>query len=165
MKRLELHLDSLRVNRPPSPVAPKSVSGELYFGMESFDFPEKGWYERVSSTLDMWLMEISSFIQKKSDICTLYFMDGPFQIKLRHHGVNGIVVDFFENFRKIHSMTLVMGLDEFHVFLQSVTVCTEHYIEGCRTMTEEIDRIEGVGRILDQVRIIEKYLEDITDMP
>ena len=60
-----------------------NVDGDIYIKLGDVCFPEAGWFDIVSSVLDIWLQEVSSFCCKQRNFCELSFMDGPFCVQIR----------------------------------------------------------------------------------
>lgn len=68
----------------------KSITGEIYFQIGDFFFPEEGWNDFVAIILSWWLHAIRN---SKNDF-ELLFMDGPLKIKAEKTKENEIFLVF-----------------------------------------------------------------------
>lgn len=59
-----------------------AITSVLYVESEYSSFPCKGWTELSSSVLDMWLSCLTEFLLYSLNETFLFFMDGPYMLKL-----------------------------------------------------------------------------------
>ena len=75
----------------PSSVAKRiSITGEIYFKINDYFFPEKRWDDFVVVILGWWLRALRS----NSDMFELLFMDGPLEVRAKKVKQNEFELSF-----------------------------------------------------------------------
>jgi len=63
-----------------------AVFGTIWFQVNGHTFPEARWSDMVLAVLRGWLEEIDSLMDKDVDQGSLFFMDGPFEVRILKKG-------------------------------------------------------------------------------
>lgn len=100
-----------------------AIWGKIFIQINDSYFPDTQWWDAVSSILDMWIVELIEYIHNKSPECCLYFMDGPFMVKLSNINNSGYV--------------LVSCKKESETILSNTTVPLSAFIDGVLTATNK----------------------------
>jgi hypothetical protein len=58
------------------------VWGTIWLDLEGRSFPEAGWSDMVLAVLRGWLANVDNLVTKDIDQERLFFMDGPFEIRI-----------------------------------------------------------------------------------
>ena len=59
-----------------------SRGGRIWLEIGMDCFPEEGWYDLPGILLEYWKRDLRAFADGATDSCKLFFMDGPYCVKL-----------------------------------------------------------------------------------
>lgn len=126
--------------------------GTIYITSNGKNFPFDDWYDALSGVLSMWLCETAAFISKKYKTpCELYFMDGPYYIRLFPTEQEGVISAKFFNDDK------VVQVDEdihFQEFVQKMLDASEMLLadKGTRKFKSATKELRGArDRLLNAI--------------
>ena len=102
--------------------------GEIYLTIGKTSFPFENWTDVVSSVLDMWTENIIDFVRKKKTQCTLFFMDGPYNVRVYARKNNYITLICRDDYGNVFVRSVV----ELATFLEKILICTSSFIDVCK---------------------------------
>lgn len=151
MGTFRLHIKSLE-NNPNIDQSSLPIWGVIYVESNGYSFPDEDWYDAVSSILDMWLATVINFMCSKNSLCELYFMDGPYRLRLNRVSTSEVNVSMLKNDKEVATSTCSI-----HDFLESIISSLELFCKLCRdnnssfTLSKTFLRIEANGKKLKSV--------------
>ena len=77
-----------------NPIDSNSVVGPLYFEIDDFAFPSKGWIDRALSVIGWWIYPLKTLLLGQSEEVALTFGEGSFEIIVRHVAANEVELRF-----------------------------------------------------------------------
>lgn len=110
------------------------ITGVIYFDFENIAFPEKGWNDFVGNLLEWWTKALSNERSPK-----FYFMDGPFEIKLRPKG-SFWQVDMLER-RANGTIKIQSTKVEKVLFSQNITEVVYSFLVQCQKNNLKNDQV------------------------
>lgn len=57
--------------------------GRMWVSIGGECFPEKGWYDLPGILLKYWKKDLGAFANGDTNSCELFFMDGPYRVKIQ----------------------------------------------------------------------------------
>ncbi|KAF2080461.1 hypothetical protein [Flavobacterium sharifuzzamanii] len=75
-----------------------SITGEIYFKINDFSFPEEGWNDFVIVILNWWLCAFKNFHALNDDSFEMLFMDGPLKVKAKKNESNELEMVFIRSY-------------------------------------------------------------------
>ena len=103
-----LHLEDLEYGA--------SRGGRIWFSVAECCFPEEGWYDLAGVLLEIWMPRLESFFQGNTDSAELYFMDGPYKVRLR----------------RVDNRITVICLDQKQIVVQETEIDLEAFHESVK---------------------------------
>lgn len=109
-----------------------SITGEIFFKVESAVFPENNWNDFIVVILSQWLMEFKQFVETKSTSFEMNFMDGPLFINVKRKNDKELYLKFSKKY-----------IDDEEVYLS--TVCSvdklnQELVNVAQKILEEVEK-------------------------
>ncbi|KNY26497.1 hypothetical protein Bccel_1762 [Pseudobacteroides cellulosolvens ATCC 35603 = DSM 2933] len=76
----------------------RNITGEIFFKVGEFSFPEQNWNDFIIIVLVWWLSAYKTFVENDKQPFKLIFMDGSFEIKIKRITEGILVLNFFEDY-------------------------------------------------------------------
>lgn len=125
------------------------IWGKIYLETNDCIFPSKDWYDAVSSILDMWLSVMVDFVRMGGNSCELYFIDGPYKIRIDRVSGGEISVAMFNASKKVAINTCC-----FNDFLETLLNSADTFCHLCNekklsfTYSKTYSKIEANRKLL-----------------
>lgn len=139
-----------------------TVWGEIYLEKEGYFFPERKWNDAVSSILDMWLSAICEFVMDNEDRCDLYFMDGPFMIRLNRLTGGLLNMSLIER-----TCTACTVWKQFTVLLfdlvDGILCAADSFVNTSKKQATDFCKTNTFRRIVDHSNTLKQYIKEKSD--
>lgn len=126
-----------------------SVSGEIYLQMGNSFFPEKHWSDLVVPVAAEWVRATANIIFGNSTWEEVFFMDGPFSVKLAIETDNSIRLDLLGPQRYPVGHTVIDAADLF----RSVQRAGRAVLDECQRRGWNSTDLEKLAQQLSDARI------------
>lgn len=150
MNTMQLHINSLEFDDAITDI--ESIWGKIYIEIDGVYFPDEDWFDVVSSVLDMWMNSIIEFIVEKKEQCTLYFMDGPYEIQLCAYEKNNISIICKEQDGEMYVNEIV----DFNMFVNMLLNCVSVFLEECRWNIQNFSKTTMCSTMINSCRKLRK---------
>ncbi|HBV14511.1 hypothetical protein [Chryseobacterium carnipullorum] len=118
-----------------------NITGNIYFNFDGFFFPERNWNDFIIIIINNWINSSYNILSGYTKYEELYFMDGPFHMKVRKIDSEVCVIELVENHTNILLSYRISAKDLFEEILRNVNLlskyCTEQDWE-----TDEIRKLQ-----------------------
>ena len=144
MNSLQLHVDETKIK-----LSGTSIAGEVWISLNDREFPHASWSDFVVVVLEAWSAAVMRVIDGASTCESVYFMEGPYLVKLSRGPKDLFNVRAFERSRGERE---VASADTTATALIRMTnACVEKVIDVCRRggiHTDDVRRLEEANEPL-----------------
>ncbi len=124
-----------------------SVSSVIYWEIDGYAFPEKGWYDFVVVLLTAWLNKLQELKAMSSGGSTrFFFMEGPFEVHCEREGEN-VCVTFLERTIRDNKIEASYTIP-LECLSKALFSCGKTVLESCRRLNIANDDARELKKLL-----------------
>lgn len=145
--QIKISFDTLSIN------SRKTITGEIYFSIDDFFFPEQGWNDFVVVILSWWHNSLIKLIQGMNDcVYEFDFMEGPLFVKGTKISNEVIKLEFIKEKldSKVVYYSCKSSIIQFKKTLLNATKQLLNEFKHRKWHSEDIEELEKMWNILNQ---------------
>ena len=132
-----------------------TIDGCIYVSVGDVYFPAYQWFDYVSVDLDRWIPLILSFAKGHTDSCVLFFVDGPYQLRLDRNNVGDISAVCLEN--------NVVKIKKFPIDFSEFLLSCAKVIGRLATEIYQVDSMNQYKNLISELGKVSKELRSLAN--
>jgi hypothetical protein len=116
-----------------------NFTGEIYFKVDDFFFPEEGWNDFIIIILNWWLCAFKNFDDFNADSFEMLFMDGPLEVKCKRLTNEVLELVFIRRYIELNESIRIVKCHEKELKKQLLKAARKVFGEMSRKQWETVD--------------------------